>query len=124
MPRNVIMGAMTHEDPALRAEGTEPEAEVEAEVAVEVTALAVNVSIPTSMRWTALRRGEEFVLQTLNLRLLPDGHLAVKAYGRPTAGGRGAYVSFPVPDDPALAAIVSAAADRAAVMWAAHRGLT
>ena len=40
-------------------------------------------------------------LSTLNVRMLPDGHLAVKAYGRPVAGGRGAYVSFPVPDDPA-----------------------
>ena len=45
--------------------------------------------------------------------MLPDGHLAVKAYGRPVAGGRGAYVSFPVPDDPELAALVAAAADRA-----------
>ncbi len=48
---------------------------------------------------------------------------AVKAYGRPVAGGRGAYVSFPVPDDPELAALVARAADRAGEMWAAHRGL-
>ena len=114
--------ALSAEDISLPVEVTALAVEVTA-LAVEVTALAVNVSMPTSMRWTAVRRGEEFVLLTLNLRLPPDGHLAVKAYGRPTAGGRGAYVSFPVPEDPGLAALVSAAADRAAVMWAAHRGL-
>ncbi|GGR62840.1 hypothetical protein [Streptomyces roseolus] len=90
---------------------------------LEVSALAINVTIPESLRWTDTRRGEEFTLTTLNVRLLPDGHLAVKAYGRPVAGGRGAYVSFPVPDEPELAALVSEAAGRAAGMWAAHRGL-
>ncbi|QGL46627.1 hypothetical protein GCE86_05930 [Micromonospora terminaliae] len=49
--------------------------------------------------------------------------LAAKAYGRPTAGGRGTYVSFPVPDRPELVALVDAAAGRAATLWAAHRGL-
>ena len=57
------------------------------------------------------------------MRLLRDGHLATKAYGRPTAGGRGAYVSFPVPDRPELAALVADAAGRAGELWAAHRGL-
>ena len=71
-----------------------------------MSALAINVTVPESRRWTDTRRGEEFVLSTLNVRMLPDGHLAVKAYGRPVAGGRGAYVSFPVPDDPELAALV------------------
>lgn len=89
----------------------------------DVTALAVNVTVPERLRWTATRRGEEFRLTSLNVRLLPDGHLAVRAYGRPTAGGRGTYVSFPVPDDPELAALVAAAATRAADLWAAHRGL-
>ncbi|MFJ8187679.1 hypothetical protein [Streptomyces sp. NPDC096105] len=65
----------------------------------------------------------EFQLTTLNVRLLLDGHLAVKAHGRPAGGGRGAYVSFPVPDEPALAALVADAASRAATLWAAHRGL-
>src|SRR3712207_9226827 len=91
--------------------------------AVEVTALAINVPIPEDLRWTDSRRGEEFLLTTLNVRLLPDGHLAAKAYGRPTAGGRGAYVSFRVPDRPELAALVSDAADRAGELWSAHRGL-
>jgi hypothetical protein len=88
----------------------------------EVTALAVNVTIPEELRWTDTRRGEEFRLTTLNVRLLPDGRLAAKAYGRPVAGGRGTYVSFPVPDREELAALVSAAAGRAGEMWAAHRG--
>lgn len=90
---------------------------------LEVSALAINVTVPEALRWTDTRRGEAFTLTTLNVRLLPDGHLAVKAYGRPVAGGRGAYVSFPVPDEPALAALVSEAAGRAAGLWAAHRGL-
>jgi hypothetical protein len=90
---------------------------------LEVSALAINVTIPQALRWTDTRRGEAFTLTTLNVRLLPDGRLAVKAYGRPVAGGRGAYVSFPVPDKPELAALVSDAASRAGALWAAHRGL-
>jgi hypothetical protein len=90
---------------------------------VEVSALAINVTVPEALRWTDTRRGEEFVLTTLNVRLLRDGHLAAKAYGRPVAGGRGAYVSFPVPDREELTALVSAAAGRAAELWAEHRGL-
>ncbi|MFE6162973.1 hypothetical protein ACFQ7F_29125 [Streptomyces sp. NPDC056486] len=90
---------------------------------LEVSALAINVTIPQDLRWTDTRRGEEFTLSTLNVRLLPDGHLATKAYGRPVAGGRGAYVSFPVPDRPELAALVAEAASRAGALWAAHRGL-
>ena len=90
---------------------------------VDVTALAINVAVPDDLRWTATRRDEEFRLTTLNVRLLPDGHLAVRAYGRPVAGGRGAYVSFPVPDDARLTALVAAAATRAAGLWAGHRGV-
>jgi hypothetical protein len=90
---------------------------------IDVTALAINVRIPEPLQWTDTRRGETFRLTTLNVRLLPDGHLAARAYGRPTGGGRGTYVSFAVPDAPELAALVSAAATRAGSMWAAHRGL-
>jgi hypothetical protein len=89
----------------------------------EVSALAINVTIPEELRWTDTRRGEAFTLTTLNIRLLPDGHLAAKAYGRPTAGGRGTYVSFPVPDRPELATLVAEAAGRAGALWSAHRGL-
>jgi hypothetical protein len=86
-------------------------------VDVEVAALAVNVVIPDHLRWTDVRRGEEFTLQSLTVRLLPDGGTAAKAYGRPTAGGRGAYTSFPVPDRPELVELVAAAAARAAELW-------
>jgi hypothetical protein len=88
-----------------------------------VSAMAINVTIPESLRWNDTRRGQEFRLDTLNVRMLPDGHLAAKAYGRPVEGGRGAYVSFTVPDRPELAALVTAAAGRAAERWAAHHGL-
>jgi hypothetical protein len=90
---------------------------------VEVTALAINVTIPEALRWTDTRRGVEFMLTTINVRLLKDGHLAMKAYGRPTEGGRGAYVSFPVPDKPELARLVAEAAGRAGDLWSAHRGM-
>ena len=90
---------------------------------IVVSAMAINVSIPETLRWTDSRRGQEFRLDTLNVRMLPDGHLAAKAYGRPVEGGRGAYVSFTVPDRPELHALVDAAVDRAAQVWAAHRGL-
>ncbi|MGC4946972.1 hypothetical protein ACLQ2N_12340 [Streptomyces sp. DT224] len=90
---------------------------------LEVSAAAVNISIPAELRWTDTRRGTEFQLTTLNVRLRPDGHLAAKAYGRPVEGGRGAYVSFPVPDRPELAALIAEGASRAGTLWAAHRGL-
>ena len=93
------------------------------DVVVDVSALAINVTIPEALRWTDVRRGEEFLLTALNVRLLRDGHLAAKAYGRPIAGGRGTYVSFSVPDREELVALVSEAAGRAAELWAAHRGL-
>ena len=94
------------------------------DVALDVSALAINVTIPEGLRWTDSRRGEEFMLTTLNVRLLPDGRLAAKASGRPTGGGRGTYVSFPVPDRPELVALVDKAASRAGALWAAHRGFS
>jgi hypothetical protein len=90
---------------------------------VEVTALAINVTIPEELRWTDIRRGETFMLTTLNVRLLADGHLAARAYGRPVGGGRGAYVSFAVPESQELTALITAAASRAGALWAGHRGL-
>jgi len=88
-----------------------------------ISAMAINVSIPEPLRWTDTRRGQTFRLDTLNVRMLSDGHLAAKAYGRPVEGGRGAYVSFAVPNRPELAALISAAADRAGGLWTAHLGL-
>ena len=90
---------------------------------VHVSALAINVTIPDALGVDGPRCGETFILTTFNTRLLPDGHLAVKAYGRPTGGGRGTYTSFSVPDRPELAALIEAAADRAGALWTAHRGL-
>ena len=90
---------------------------------VEVTALAINVTVPEPLRWTDTRRGVTFRLSTLNIRLRSDGHLAARAYGRPVGGGRGTYVSFPVPDGPELAALITDAASRAGSLWSAHRGL-
>ena len=81
------------------------------------------MTVPEHLRWTDERRGQVFELQTLNVRLLPDGRLAAKAYGRPVEGGRGGYVSFRVPDRPELTALVTAAADRASARWATHTGL-
>lgn len=89
----------------------------------DVSALAINVTIPERLRWTDTRRGETYTLTTLNIRLLPDGRLAAKAYGRPIGGGRGNYVSFPVPDQPELAALIAEGASRAGALWTAHRGL-
>jgi hypothetical protein len=92
------------------------------DVAIDVTALAINVTIPEQLRWTDTRRGEEFLLTTLNIRLLPDGHLAAKAYGRPAGGGGGTYVSFRVPEKPELATLVTQAASRTGALWGARRG--
>ncbi len=90
---------------------------------IEIGALALNVAIPVELRWQDERRGERFELQSLTVRLLPDGTLAAKAYGRPVAGGRGAYVSFPVRHSPEIDALLTGAATAAGARWAAHRGL-
>lgn len=88
-----------------------------------VAALALNVTIPDELRWNDERRGEEYRLTSITVRLLPDGHLAAKAYGRPTAGGRGGYTSFSVRNSPAVASLIEAAATQASALWAQHRGL-
>ena len=86
---------------------------------VEVSALAINVAVPEELQWTDTRRDVVFRLSTLNVRLLPDGRLAAKAYGRPVEGGRSAYTSFPVPDRPELTALIGEAAQVAAERWRA-----
>jgi hypothetical protein len=89
----------------------------------EISALAINVSIPEHLQWTDERRGEVFRLLTITVRMLPDGTLAAKAYGRPVAGGRGGYVSFRVPDRPEFTHLIESAATRAGALWSAHGGL-
>jgi len=91
--------------------------------AVDLNALAFNVTIPEELRWQDARRGEVFELQSLTVRLLADGSLAVKAYGRPVAGGRGAYTSFAVRRGPEIDALITDAATEASRRWAAHTGL-
>lgn len=91
--------------------------------APDVSALAINVAIPEELQWTDVRRDVEYQLQTLNVRLLPDGSLAAKAYGRPVAGGRGGYTSFRVKESAELDALVNAAADQAGRLWSGHSGL-
>ena len=86
---------------------------------VEVSALAINVAVPDALQWTDTRRDVVFRLSTLNVRLLPDGRLAAKAYGRPVEGGRSAYTSFPVSDRPELTALIGEAAQVAAERWRA-----
>lgn len=90
---------------------------------MDVNALALNVAIPPELRWEDERRGERFELQSITVRLLPDGTLAAKAYGRPVAGGRGTYVSFPVRRSAEIDALIADAALEASRRWAAHRGL-
>ena len=68
--------------------------------AVEVIALAINVTIPETLRWTDARRGETFMLTALNVRLLSDGHLAVKAYGRRPAAAAAPMFRSPSPTVP------------------------
>lgn len=92
-------------------------------VEVEVSALAINVVIPDQLRWTDTRGGQTFTLQSLNVRLLRDGHLAAKAYGKPLEGRANAYAAFRVPDRPELTDLINSAATRAATRWAGHLGL-
>lgn len=44
-----------------------------------------------TLQWTDTRRGETFMLTTLNVRLFADGHLAVKADSRPTNAALRSY---------------------------------
>lgn len=90
---------------------------------VEVSALAINIRVPEHLQWTDVRRDVEFTLTSITVRMLPDGHLAAKAYGRPTAGGRGGYTSFAVPDSSGLHALIDAGAARAADRWSQQLGL-
>lgn len=89
----------------------------------DISALAINVAVPEELRWTDTRRGDVFELQSITVRLLADGTLATKAYGRPVAGGRGGYTSFAVPDRPELHALIDASASAAAGLWSRHRGV-
>lgn len=89
---------------------------------MHVKALALNVELPAELRWHDVRRGTEYELDSITVRLLPEGTLAAKAYGRPVTGGRGAYVSFPVRESPEIIELIEVAADEAGRRWARHAG--
>jgi hypothetical protein len=89
----------------------------------QVSALAINVAVPEDLQWQDSRRGDQYVLTSITVRLLPDGTLAAKAYGRPVGGGRGGYTSFTLPDEPRIRALIEAGATEAAERWSTHRGL-
>lgn len=78
---------------------------------------------PAVLQWQDVRQGVEFRLTSITVRMLPDGHLAAKAYGRPTGGGRGGYTSFCVPNTPELTQLINSAATQAATRWTQHQGL-
>lgn len=42
------------------------------ETEVEVSALAINVTIPKELQWSDTRDGKRFMLNTLNIRILPS----------------------------------------------------
>jgi hypothetical protein len=60
------------------------------DIAPDVSALAINVTIPEGLRWTGTRRGKEFTLTTLNVRLggdhAPGDRLAAWHLPRPRRG--------------------------------------
>ncbi len=89
---------------------------------ISVTALAINVAIPEDLQWTDAREGKCYTLNTLNIRILPTGHLAAKAYGRPEDGGRGTYVAFPVQKLAEIQALIHDAAAQASELWSNHKG--
>jgi hypothetical protein len=89
---------------------------------ISVNALAINVVIPEDLQWTDAREGKRYTLNTLNIRILPSGHLAAKAYGRPEDGGRGTYVAFPVRKSAEIEALIHDAATQASKLWLNHKG--
>jgi hypothetical protein len=88
-----------------------------------VNALAINVVIPEDLQWIDAREGKRYTLNTLNIWILPSGHLAVKAYGRPEDGGRGTYVAFPVQQSAEVKALIHDAAAQASMLWSNHKSL-
>jgi hypothetical protein len=87
-----------------------------------VNALAINVAIPEDLQWTDVREGKRYTLNTLNIRILPSGHLAARAYGRPEDGGHGTYVAFPVRESEKIQALIDDATVQASERWLNHKG--
>ena len=90
--------------------------------ALEVAALALNVTIPEHLQWTDQRRGEEFRLTPITVRLLPDGHLAAKRMAARSPADAAA-TPRPCARHAEVAASIKAAASQAATLWGGHQGL-
>jgi hypothetical protein len=85
-------------------------------------AQAVNIPVPEHLRWQQVHEGETFTITSITVRLLDDGHLSAKAYGRRENGRTAAYVGLPFVPTPGLEALVDEGVRSAAQRWLDHRG--
>lgn len=85
-------------------------------------AQAVNLPVPEDLRWQQDHDGETFTITSITVRLLDDGHLAAKAYGRRSDGRTAAYVGLPFEPTPEIEALVDRGVREAAQRWLDHRG--
>ncbi|HET7902391.1 MAG TPA: hypothetical protein VFL59_14510 [Candidatus Nanopelagicales bacterium] len=85
-------------------------------------AQAINIPVPEDLRWTQVHEGERFTITSITVRLLPDGHLAAKAYGRRENGRTAAYVGLPFEPTPEIEALIDDGIRDAAARWLDHRG--
>jgi hypothetical protein len=91
-------------------------------VGVAGPAQAVNIRVPEELRWQQEHDGETFTVTSITVRLLDDGHLAAKAYGRLPDGRTAAYVGLPLEPTPEIEALVDRGVREAAQRWLDHRG--
>ena len=66
--------------------------------------------------------GETYTVTSITVRLLEDGHLSAKAYGRRADGRAAAYVGLPFVPTPELEALVDEGVRSAAQRWLDHQG--
>jgi hypothetical protein len=85
-------------------------------------AQAINLPVPDELQWEQEHQGTTYAVTSLTVRLLPDGHLAVKAYGRAVGGRTAAYVGLPVELTPQLRELVDDGIADAAQRWIDNRG--
>ena len=85
-------------------------------------AQAVNIPVPEHLRWEQVHQGETFTITSITVRLLDDGHLSAKAYGRRAGGGVAAYVGLPLTLTSELEALIDAGVRSAAQRWLDHKG--
>jgi hypothetical protein len=85
-------------------------------------AQAINLPVPEPLQWEQEHQGSTYQVTSVTVRLLPDGHLAAKAYGRVVGGRTAAYVGLPVELTPQLRALVDQGIAEAAHRWLDNRG--